>query len=713
MAAFLFLLTFVVNVAGQVARPDITPGWKREVQWILNGQETLAYKTLSSPTITSPTFTGNWTSTGTLDFTISNTTAAGDRGIVMGITQATNALTGTLDGIYARATGYAASSAAGRVQGGEIGARLPDADGTKSIAEVVGLYSWADAKIGTVAILRGLETSLDGGAGSTTTKAQGLYIANNTSGTQTTSYAIDINEGLRTGVHAAFTYDLRMQYGETLDNNTDGAVQLVSAVWKQAYDAAAYWTATVANAGAVTFDDVSDGTAGFTMLDALTMGADAGGVDVQLYTDAAGSNVLWDASDNRLEGTGDAVILMGEQTTGINSATPNPMIYGNYYGVTTAVTGTAYGVRGNARAGIASPAGTFIGGQFLAGNGKNATTSDGVSTSTLFGVKTGIALSIGAAPATTVALANGVDVEMDIHQVNNVVTKGAGAQIHMIGSTASTNGTIYGLEVINEANIGNGEPFNAAIFVDDINMNGVCGWDYGIDMSGVAAGFTTADMRLGYGATFNNSTADLLTITEGTVAVAGMLTANNYVTTTQSTGVASYPTGLYETLNITGNVTGSAVGTRSIVQMGGSSYSVGNLLGASFAARLANVGDVVSGAFAGVLTGLDMGLSNVANQYAYALECDFTEIVTRAAAPKAFINFQDYDHDGTYYAKYLFDVGGALCGVSDANDDANVLFRTGAGTTNGTSKMLQGLHILINGEEYYIPVILHTDWVDS
>ena len=50
------------------------------------------------------------------------------------------------------------------------------------------------------------------------------------------------------------------------------------------------------------------------------------------------------------------------------------------------------------------------------------------------------------------------------------------------GSTGATHGTLYGVEIINEANGGTGQALNSAIFIDDINMSGgVKGWDYGIE----------------------------------------------------------------------------------------------------------------------------------------------------------------------------------------------------------------------------------------
>jgi len=46
------ILLITVSVYSQTARPGRTPRWDRLVSWILNGQETLTYKSLTSPTLT-------------------------------------------------------------------------------------------------------------------------------------------------------------------------------------------------------------------------------------------------------------------------------------------------------------------------------------------------------------------------------------------------------------------------------------------------------------------------------------------------------------------------------------------------------------------------------------------------------------------------------------------------------------------------------------
>jgi len=226
----------------------------------------------------------------TLELTgVQSLDASGDRGINLSMTQiSTTALTGTLDGIYVRATGGDAGGA-GTVRGIESGARVTDASG--NIASVVtGGYFWADAKTRTATTLRGLEVSLDGGAGGTSTLAVGIEIFNNSSGTQTASYAVDINEGSPSG-RKAFTADFRGQYGETISNATDNQWSINATVLKQPYDAAAYWTSTVADAGGVTFDDVSDGTARFIFSDPI-IGADiAHSLFIGRDVDASGSAI--------------------------------------------------------------------------------------------------------------------------------------------------------------------------------------------------------------------------------------------------------------------------------------------------------------------------------------------------------------------------------------------------------------------------------------
>ncbi len=151
--------------------------------------------------------------------------AGGGIGTYSTITQGDVALTGTLRGVYAIATN-GTEEGTGTIRGAEIKARAANAANVGAdITTIEAISASADAKTKTVTTLRGMEIMLDGAAGSTVTTAVGLLISNNSSGTQTTSYAIDINSGTASG-HKVFTADIRLQNGETIDNATDGLVNV-------------------------------------------------------------------------------------------------------------------------------------------------------------------------------------------------------------------------------------------------------------------------------------------------------------------------------------------------------------------------------------------------------------------------------------------------------------------------------------------------------
>lgn len=85
--------------------------------------------------------------------------------------------------------------------------------------------------------------------------------------------------------------DITLENSEVISNSTNGTVQITSGVFKHAYDAAAYWTATQADAGAVTFASVSDGTAGFTFSQAVALSSTLSvGGDITLQNSETISN---------------------------------------------------------------------------------------------------------------------------------------------------------------------------------------------------------------------------------------------------------------------------------------------------------------------------------------------------------------------------------------------------------------------------------------
>ncbi len=288
------------------------------------------------------------------------TAAAGAIGYDVQITQGSTALTGTLRGIYSVATN-GTTAATGTIRGAEIKARAADPSNVGANAAMLeGILVSADAKNKTATGLRGIHIQVDGAAGGSSTLAQGLLINNNSSAVQTTSYAVDINEGTASG-HKAFTADIRLQNGETIDNATNGTVAVTAAVLKQAYDAAAYWTATQADGGGVTFDSVSDGTAGFTFSDPVTVGVNDTGHDVKFFGATSGKYCLWDESEDTLSVLGKVAITQDASNTAqpfkitATSASTSASDSMESMLVSTTMTG-AGGVGGRARFALAADA---------------------------------------------------------------------------------------------------------------------------------------------------------------------------------------------------------------------------------------------------------------------------------------------------------------------------------------------------------------------
>jgi len=128
-----------------------------------------------------------------LDVDITNTVAAGKNCLYLDAVQGTNALTGTLRGIYSVVTnGNFVSTGTIRAIEGKARAALPDLTGG-NITTLEGMSLSADAKNKTVTTLRGAEIILDGQSGASVTTAVGVRIANNfQANLATTSYGLQI-----------------------------------------------------------------------------------------------------------------------------------------------------------------------------------------------------------------------------------------------------------------------------------------------------------------------------------------------------------------------------------------------------------------------------------------------------------------------------------------------------------------------------------------
>jgi hypothetical protein len=248
---------------------------------------------------------------------------------------------------------------------------------------------------------------------------------------------------------------------------------------------------------------------------AVTYGVDGTGVDATFYGDTAGSNLQWDMSDDRLEGNGLATVQIGT-TTGINLAAAKTMIYGLYKGITTAVTGTGIGVRGNARVTVASAAGTLVGGHFQAGTGSSATGADGVNVLEINGVLAE-AITAVATSAATVGKAVCVNAVADVNAATTAITSLFGARIALqSGALMGTVTNSCGLAIVNENVQGAGAAFGSAIIVGQISR--AAGFAIGLDLAPSfadggngtigASTYSTADIKLSAGATIANPSSD-------------------------------------------------------------------------------------------------------------------------------------------------------------------------------------------------------------
>ena len=143
-------------------------------------------------TTADPTFTG-LNLDEYLDLDIINTVAAGKNCIYLDAVQETNALTGTLRGVYSVVTnGELASSGTIRAFEGKARAATSGLVGG-NVGTLEGMSLSADAKNKTITTLRGAEIIMDGQSGAAVTTAVGLRVANNfQANIATTSYGLQI-----------------------------------------------------------------------------------------------------------------------------------------------------------------------------------------------------------------------------------------------------------------------------------------------------------------------------------------------------------------------------------------------------------------------------------------------------------------------------------------------------------------------------------------
>jgi len=365
---------------------------------------------------------------------------------------------------------------------------------------------------------------------------------------------------------------------------------------------------------------------------------------------------------------------------------------------TAGLTGDLIAVHGNARVGIDST-GNVIAGYFQAGNYDPLGTNIG----TVRGVYVDVVNKPSVDAASTWTNARGYEVSMDLDQgTSNHVNTVTNAYMFYGVYNAPTVGTYstitngYGIYVKNEAVGGTGQALDAAFYAADASMSGdVHGWDYGLDLSGVASGnYGSADIKLANGETIDNTT-------NGTIAFGGKLGVTDVITqTVTSSGTSAEYNGIVQTVTVGTNNTGSIVGT-SFSTNGAANKTSGNIIGLWASADQVSATSVVSGLITGAYFDLNLGAATglpTGTGYGVVIEnSDWSN--DRAYRPKAFVAFLEGDNGATLSTTALFDIGAQGKPVTSAADCTQIL------NTDSPGAVDCGLRILINNEVYYILMV--------
>jgi len=133
-----------------------------------------------------------------------------------------------------------------------------------------------------------------------------------------------------------------------------------------------------------------------------------------------------------------STLIQAGDTNGVDLAGGVTGLYGWIKQNTTAVTGTARGVRGNASVLVASASGTFNGGDFRAANGTSTTATDGVDAGTLNGVSALVA-GVGQSGPAVISAARGLYAQLDIDAANLTITDARGLYVNVQSGNASNN----------------------------------------------------------------------------------------------------------------------------------------------------------------------------------------------------------------------------------------------------------------------------------
>jgi len=133
-----------------------------------------------------------------------------------------------------------------------------------------------------------------------------------------------------------------------------------------------------------------------------------------------------------------STLMQVGDTNGVDLAAGVTGVYGWIKQGTTALTGTARGLRGNASVLIASAAGTVIGVAGRAANGTSTSALDGVNAGELRGGDFLVA-GVGKSGPAVITAARGVFVQLDIDAANLTITDARGIYVNVQSGNASAN----------------------------------------------------------------------------------------------------------------------------------------------------------------------------------------------------------------------------------------------------------------------------------
>ena len=168
-------------------------------------------------------------------------------------------------------------------------------------------------------------------------------------------------------------------------------------------------------------------------------------------------------------------------TNGVKTASGITASYGWVKHVTTALTGTSRGVRGNAGVLVASTSGTVIGVDGRAANGSSTTATDGASLGTAIGVS-GLVAGVGTG---TITNAYAIYGQLDINAANLTVTNARGLYINVQAQASGSTITNCDLAYLEyESVAGTAAQINSGIKM--VTTGGTGGLGCLIDASGAA-----------------------------------------------------------------------------------------------------------------------------------------------------------------------------------------------------------------------------------